>query len=60
MTKREAGYAKMLEADTARIVRFPKKMFLILGWHRHTKDRKDGYWTKVCQRQKRADRLSIS
>lgn len=32
-------FCKMLECDTARISKFPKRMFLIIGWQRKSEGR---------------------
>lgn len=42
----EAGYAKMFDCDTARIVAPTGKLFLIIGWNRNTRQKKAAHWFK--------------
>jgi len=38
-------FIRMFRCDTARIISFPERMFLVIGSNRNTKDG-SGYWTK--------------
>lgn len=37
-------FVRMFKCDTARICQPCKRMFLIIGWNRNTKDNESGYW----------------
>lgn len=43
-------FCKLLQCDSARISKFPDKIYLIIGFKKHTKDNRDSYAEKNGER----------